>query len=250
MHVVLFRHRRRQSAGGHGPRLTSLERSGLHAPRLFAYRCNEPRVASALRNSSMPAMAGVAALLLALLVDPTAARGRRKSSAGSCTNINFGSKPCSGTGSYKSLLDYAGSAAGKNTASAELAIKMTDYSVQEIDWAKAVASGTCKALPTCNGSGRTDGVKGRKDISDKVRIIRFRSLLDVARADLRFLGGQARGRVQWLEHGGAHGATKRTMRLLVQEEEEEEEVGEHLWRVPPPSCKSCSTSLLFKARPR
>lgn len=61
-----------------------------------------------------------------------------------------------------------GSAAGQNTASAELAVQMTDFSVQEIDWAKSVASGNCKAILNCNGPGRTDGVKGRKDLSNKV----------------------------------------------------------------------------------
>lgn len=114
----------------------------------------------------------------------TKSTSKGKSGVGACTNVNFGSKPCSGSGSYLSLLDLAGSAAGQSAASAELALQMTDYSVQEIDWAKSVATGTCKPLPTCNGSGRSDGVKGRKDISDAVRGIQRVLLPTIAVTDL------------------------------------------------------------------
>lgn len=111
--------------------------------------------------------------LLATIVVCVCARSRKKksrksASSDTCTNINLGAKPCSGSGTYKSLLDFTSSASGKSAASADLALTLTDYSVQEIDWAKAVAQGTCQALPECNGSGRTDGIKGRKDINDRV----------------------------------------------------------------------------------
>lgn len=125
-----------------------------------------------------------AVLVVALLAAPAAARGRKRgkpaaratTAAKTCTNINVGAKPCSGSGTYKSLIDYAGSSAGQSAASADLATQLTDYSSQEIDWAKAVAAGSCKALPTCNGAGRTDGVKGRKDITNKVRLPFFSTL--------------------------------------------------------------------------
>lgn len=111
--------------------------------------------------------------ILAAIIVCVGARSRKKkskrsTSSNTCTNINLGAKPCSGSGTYKSLLDYTSSASGKSSASGDLALTLTDYSVQEIDWAKAVAQGTCQALPDCNGSGRTDGVKGRKDINDKI----------------------------------------------------------------------------------
>mmetsp|Transcript_22371 Transcript_22371/g.88819 ORF Transcript_22371/g.88819 Transcript_22371/m.88819 type:complete len:154 (+) Transcript_22371:98-559(+) len=114
--------------------------------------------------------ATVVVVLLQLL--GAAAKGKKAAAGGTCyacDNVNFGATPCSGSGTYKSLVDIVCSASGQSTASADLATKLTDYSVQEIDWAKSVVGGTCKPTPTCNNpKARADGVKGRKDVSKKI----------------------------------------------------------------------------------
>lgn len=129
-----------------------------------------------------------------------------------CANINVGAKPCSGSGTYKSLIDFAGSASGQSTASSDLATKMTDYSVTEIDWAKAIAKGSCKAMPTCNGSGRTDGVKGRKDLSAKVR---SRCDILISSADLRSIWIKVRCDLVRLEPLLAHDHAKEALQIRL-----------------------------------
>lgn len=84
-------------------------------------------------------MVKVLAFFLALVV----VDAKSKSKGGSC---GASKTPCSGSGSYSKLIESLKGAAAQSSASKDLATtSLKDYSVNEIDAAKAyVSSGTCK----------------------------------------------------------------------------------------------------------